>query len=86
MPSARRDADTANHHDGTAHYLNLGGHLFAGAYPINNPVNTGDTGVVFLYRISNNHVVPVDTSTPRSDNVHPLDSILHGSSTLDSTH
>ena len=40
----------------------LGGHLFAGEYPINNPVSTGDTGIVFLYQLNNNSIIPVDTT------------------------
>lgn len=39
----------------------LGGHLFAGQYPINNPFNTGDTGIVYLYRVYNNSIIPTDT-------------------------
>jgi hypothetical protein len=43
--------------------FSIGGHLFAGQYPINNPVNTGDTGIIYLYSIENNIVRPVDTTT-----------------------
>jgi hypothetical protein len=46
----------------TASYYNLGGHLFAGEYPINNPVSTGDTGIIFLYRLNNNKIIPTDTT------------------------
>jgi PKD repeat protein len=42
---------------------NLGGLLFAGRYPINNPSSTGDTGIACLYRIYNNKLIPVDTAT-----------------------
>lgn len=45
-----------------AFYYNLGGHLFAGDYPINNPVSTGDTGIIFLYRLDNNKIIPTDTT------------------------
>jgi hypothetical protein len=41
----------------------LGGHLFAGQYPINNPFGTGDTGIIYLYRYENNIVTPVDTTS-----------------------
>ncbi len=34
----------------TAKYLDLGGHLFAGKYPINNPVPSGDTGIAYLFK------------------------------------
>jgi hypothetical protein len=43
-------------------YYSLGGHLFAGEYPINNPVSTGDTGIVFLYHLNNNSIIPVDST------------------------
>jgi hypothetical protein len=55
------DLDTAINNDETAHHFNIGGHLFAGTYPINNPESTGDTGIVYLYRVINNYVIPVDT-------------------------
>jgi Secretion system C-terminal sorting domain len=42
-------------------FYSLGGHLFAGDYPINNPVSTGDTGIIFLYRLNNNIIIPTDT-------------------------
>jgi hypothetical protein len=34
-------------------YYELGGHAFAGLFPINNPVSTGDTGIAYLYQFSN---------------------------------
>ena len=40
----------------------LGGHLFAGQYPINNPFNTGDTGIIFLYKVEDSKLIPVDTT------------------------
>lgn len=43
--------DTLCQNIATAKYFDLGGHLFTGAYPINNPVSTGDTGIATLYRI-----------------------------------
>ncbi len=42
-------------------YFNLGGHLFIGAMPINNPVATGDTGIACLFRVDGTRLVPVDT-------------------------
>jgi PKD repeat protein len=45
----------------TPHYYHLGGHLFAGSMPINNPENTGDTGRVYLYRMKNGKPVAFDT-------------------------
>ncbi|MCX6268175.1 MAG: carboxypeptidase regulatory-like domain-containing protein, partial [Bacteroidetes bacterium] len=46
----------------TAKYYNIGGHLFAGAFPINNPVSTGDTGVAYLYRIDAGKLIPCGIS------------------------
>jgi hypothetical protein len=46
---------------GVLSYYDLGGHLFAGQYPINNPFNTGDTGIIYLYRVINNTIIPTDT-------------------------
>jgi hypothetical protein len=47
---------------GAPKYFDLGGHLFIGDYPINNPSPTGDTGVAYLYRKSNGNLIPVDTN------------------------
>jgi len=44
-------------------YYSIGGHVFTGDHPINNPVSTGDTGVAFLYKLLSNHVVAFDTVT-----------------------
>jgi len=46
----------------TCSYYNLGGLLFAGQFPINNPHTTGDTGVAYLYRSHNQWTAPVDTA------------------------
>jgi len=43
-------------------YYDLGGHAFAGLYPINNPVSTGDTGIAYLYQI-NNYMSAMEDST-----------------------
>ena len=45
----------------TCSYFNLGGLLFAGQFPINNPHTTGDTGVAYIYRSHNQWTAPVDT-------------------------
>jgi PKD repeat protein len=42
------------------HY-DIGGHLFAGLFPINNPVAAGDTGIAWLYRISGPSYVLLDS-------------------------
>lgn len=39
----------------------LGGLLYAGELPINNPENTGDIGVAYLYRLEGNLIIPEDT-------------------------
>lgn len=46
----------------TPDYFDLGGHLFAGDYPINNPLSTGDTGLVYLYRVNDSRLTGVDTA------------------------
>src|ERR1039457_6794488 len=43
-------------------YYKLGGHAFAGLFPINNPVSTGDTGIAYLYRLSNSEAALLDTN------------------------
>ncbi len=43
----------------TPSYYNLGGQVFAGNFPINNPENTGDTAVVRLYRKTGNQLSEV---------------------------
>jgi len=46
----------------TPGYYDLGGHLFAGNFPINNPLSTGDTGLVYLYRMKNDNLTGIDTA------------------------
>ncbi len=44
-------------------YYDIGGFAFAGEYPINNPEATGDTGIAYLYRVTDSSfVIPVDTN------------------------
>lgn len=43
-------------------YFHIGGFVFAGHFPINNPAPTGDTAQIMLYRHHGNKVMPVDTS------------------------
>jgi PKD repeat protein len=43
-------------------YFKLGGHVFAGRYPINNPQSTGDTGIAWLYRLNSGAPVLFDTN------------------------
>jgi hypothetical protein len=47
----------------TCSYYNVGGLLYAGQFPINNPHYSGDTGVAYLYRAHNQWIVPVDTTS-----------------------
>ena len=44
----------------TLDYFSLGGLVYAGEYPLNNPVVTGDTGIASLYRIVNQQIVFVE--------------------------
>jgi PKD repeat protein len=63
----------------TAKYFDIGGHLFIGAFPINNPVSTGDTGVAFLYRIDGSRLIPYDTSRFTRLGYYAFPKILNGS-------
>jgi PKD repeat protein len=54
--------DTTSRIVKTCAYYNLGGLLFAGQFPINNPQPAGDTGVAYLYRSHNRWTAPVDTT------------------------
>lgn len=44
----------------TLDYFSLGGLVYAGEYPLNNPVMAGDTGIASLYRIVNEQIVFVE--------------------------
>jgi hypothetical protein len=44
----------------TMDYFSLGGLVYAGDYPLNNPVAEGDTGIASLYRIVDNQIVFVE--------------------------
>jgi len=47
----------------TPAYFHIGGFVYAGNFPINNPEPSGDTAIVYLYRYHDNkHVVNIDTS------------------------
>lgn len=39
----------------------LGGLLYAGSFPINNPYHTGDYGYAYLYRLQEGEIFPVDS-------------------------
>jgi hypothetical protein len=43
-------------------YFHIGGFVFGGLFPINNPVFAGDTAEILLYRVHNNKVMPLDTA------------------------
>jgi len=34
----------------TPEYFHIGGFVYTGSYPINNPIHTGDTAIIYLYR------------------------------------
>lgn len=72
------DLDTAGHQTGTANHLNIGGHIFAGEYPINNPEPTGDTGYVYLYRVQNNSVLAVDSTWVTTFGYYTFSNIIQG--------
>lgn len=47
----------------TPAYFHIGGFVYAGNFPINNPEPTGDTAIVYLYRYHDKqNVVNIDTS------------------------
>ena len=70
--------DAINNINDSTNYINIGGHLFAGAYPINNPVSTGDTGIVYLYRLINNYLIPIDTTEVTTFGYFTFSQILPG--------
>lgn len=43
-------SDTKSVTIATPAYFHIGGFVYAGDYPINNPVHTGDTAMIYLYR------------------------------------
>ena len=63
----------------TAKYFNLGGHLFAGSQPINNPVSTGDTGLAYLFRKEGSRLIPYDTTFFTNLGYFAFPAILNGS-------
>ncbi|MCX6259188.1 MAG: PKD domain-containing protein, partial [Bacteroidia bacterium] len=62
----------------TAKYYNLGGHLFVGEFPINNPVSTGDTGLAYLYRKDGSRLIPYDTTLFTHLGYYTFPKILNG--------
>lgn len=44
----------------TPSYYNFGGMTYLGETPMNNPVNEGDTGLAYLYRLFEQQLIPVD--------------------------
>jgi PKD repeat protein len=69
----------------TKKYFNMGGHLFIGDYPINNPVSTGDTGVAYLFRVEGAKLIPYDTSSFTNLGYFTFPQILNGSYTVKAT-
>jgi len=43
-------------------YFHIGGFIFAGNFPINNPAPTGDTAEILLYRYRSDNIQPLDTA------------------------
>lgn len=66
-------------------YYNLGGHLFSGEKPINNPVTTGDTGLVYLYRQSGSRLIALDTTKATYLGYYMFPNLLRGSYLVKST-
>ncbi len=47
----------------TPEYFHIGGFVYTGNFPINNPEHTGDTAIVYLYRYhGSNNIICIDTS------------------------
>jgi len=44
-------------------YYHIGGFVYGNGYPINNPVDNGDTAVVYVYRFENEQTTPLDTAS-----------------------
>ena len=63
----------------TAKYFDLGGHLFTGEFPINNPVSTGDTGVAYLLRVDGTKLIPFDTNRFTRLGYYTFPNTLNGS-------
>jgi PKD repeat protein len=61
-----------------AKYFNLGGHLFTGTFPINNPVSTGDTGIAYLFRKNGAKLFPFDTVKFTNLGYYAFPDILNG--------
>jgi PKD repeat protein len=62
-----------------AKYFDLGGHLFIGSFPINNPVAAGDTGIAYLYRADGPKLIPFDTCQFTSMGYYTFPRVLNGS-------
>ncbi len=55
--------DTKSANMQTPDYFHIGGFIYTGNFPINNPDPTGDTAIVYLYRYhDDNNVMSMDTS------------------------
>lgn len=46
----------------TSQYFNIGGQVYLEDSLMNNPVNRSDTGIAYLYRVSDEQLIPVDTN------------------------
>mgnify|MGYP000889111751 FL=1 len=44
-------------------YYHIGGFVYGNGYPINNPVDNGDTAIVYVYRFQNENTIPLDTAS-----------------------
>jgi len=63
----------------TPQYTYFGGQVFAGSFPLNNPVSTGDTGVAVIYRLFEDMLVLLDTNYIFNDaGLYTFNNLLYG--------
>jgi hypothetical protein len=70
--------DTYCEEVGTPTYYNLGGLVWAGDYPLNNPFFNNDTGVVFLYRVYQNQLWFVESKQFEENGYYWFANLLDG--------
>ncbi len=46
----------------TPDYYHVGGFVYAGNFPINNPTHNDDTANICIYRMNNDEIIPLDTN------------------------
>jgi len=63
---------------GSLSYYRIGGLLFAGSFPINNPQPTGDTAFAYLYLYEGKEIIPVDSVVFDTLGYFTFDSVVPG--------